>query len=177
MQMIYRLLSVLFILSICSVAYASSLRSRVNQNADYFIIRSEWDDRCVAYIAGNLQLEKNCALGEAVWESTAGSKTNVSLKNYFTGKYLAFAPGVKKPLMNDAPVGLAKFTFQVVHQRNRRYPGNQSYWGVIYHVIRNTATGLCLMVDGNIVSQLNCNPGRPEHLSFEHLSFENSVVE
>jgi hypothetical protein len=51
--------------------------------------------------------------------------------------------------------------------RSRRWPNNQSYWGITYHVIQNTATKKCLMVNGGLMYQQDCNPGRPEHLSFE----------
>jgi hypothetical protein len=158
-------------LTISSVAFGSSLKTRVNQQTNYFIIRSEWDDRCVAYVGGSLVLTPNCKIGEAVWESVKAPVTY--LKNYFTGKFLSFQPGVRAPTMGTTNnTNLAKFQFIVVHQRNRRYPGNQAYWGVTYHVIRNMQTGLCLMVDGNIVSQLTCNPGRPEHLSFEQVAYQ-----
>jgi hypothetical protein len=174
--MIFRLLSVLFLFSITSVAFASNLKARGKQAGyGFFIIRSEWDDRCVAYINGNLVLVKDCQMGQAVWEGVKGQTRNISLKNYYTGKYLGFQPGVRLPqMLGGSANNLAKWNFNVVHQRNRRWPNNRSYWGVTYHVIQNVGTNLCLMVNGDTVSQLNCNPGKPEHLSFEPVNFNTA---
>jgi hypothetical protein len=173
MQMIFRLLSVLFLFAITSVAFASNLKARGKQSGyGFFIIRSEWDDRCVAYVNGNLILVKDCSMGQAVWEGVKGQTRNIFLKNYYTGRFLSFQRGVRLPqMLGNSADALAKWNFNVVHQRNRRWPANRSYWGVTYHVIQNVGTGLCLMVNGDTVSQLNCNPGKPEHLSFEPVNF------
>jgi hypothetical protein len=73
--------------------------------------------------------------------------------------------------MSKNPEGNTNFDFILVHARNRRWPANRSYWGVSYHVVKNTSTNLCLMVDGNFMRQKNCNPAKPEHLSFEEVPF------
>jgi hypothetical protein len=141
----------------------------------YFIIRSEWDDRCVAYVNNQLVLVSNCQMGQAVWEGKHGQTQNIAIKNYFTGKYLGFQPGVRTPLMLDNPNNnFSKWNFQSIHGHNRRWPANRSYWHITYHIIRNIGTGLCLMVSGDTVGQLNCNPGKPEHLSFEEVKFNNA---
>ena len=149
-KMINRLLSILLLATLSSIATALKLNQTPNA---YFIIRSEWDDRCVAYLNNDLVLNANCNLAQSVWESTKGQTTNVALKNYFGGKYLNF-----------------------VHPRNRRWPNNRSYWGVTYHVVQNTVTRLCLMVAGDVMRQLNCNPSKPEHLSFEQVPFNPTWV-
>ena len=172
--MIYRLLSVLFLVT---VAFTANLKARVNQAGfGYFIIRNEWDDRCVAYMNNVLRLESNCKLAQSVWESTKGVTQNVAVKNYFGGRYLSFISGNPNPQMLETPAGNSRFNFQVVHPRNRRYPNNRTYWGVTYHVIRNAATGLCLMVNGDLMKQQQCNPSKPEHLSFEEVPFNPSWV-
>jgi len=150
-----------------------NLKARVEQAGfGYFIIRSEWDDRCVAYINGGLFLVKDCQMGQAVWEGVRGQTKNIALKNYYTGIYLGFKPGVKVPqMLTSSTNAFAKWNFNVIHVNNRRYPNNKSYYGIVYHTIQNVGTKLCLMVNGDTVSQLNCNPGKPEHLSFEEVKF------
>ena len=172
-KMINRLLSILLLATLSSIATALKLNQTPNA---YFIIRSEWDDRCVAYLNNDLVLNANCNLAQSVWESTKGQTTNVALKNYFGGKYLNFVAGQPVPKMIDQPIGNSRFNFQVVHPRNRRWPNNRSYWGVTYHVVQNTVTRLCLMVAGDVMRQLNCNPSKPEHLSFEQVPFNPTWV-
>ena len=171
--MITRLLSILLLISLSTIASTLKTHKSDSRNA-YFIIRSEWDDRCVAYMNNDLILDANCKLAQSVWESTKGQINNVALKNYYGGKYLNFIAKNPVPQMISEPTGNSRFNFQVVHPKNRRWPNNRSYWGVTYHVIRNSVTGLCLMVSGNVMRQLNCNPSLPEHLSFEQVSFDPS---
>jgi len=172
--MFYRLLSILFLLTIFSVSWAARLKAKAGQAGfGYFIMRNEYDDRCVAYINGVIQLTTNCNAGEAVWEGEKGKVINIAIKNYFTGKYLSFTPGVQSPVMNAISPNNnnARWTYQFVHQRSRRWPANPKYFGVSYYVVNNVGTRLCLMVNGNLMLQKGCNPSLPEHISFEEVPF------
>ena len=173
--MITRLLSILFLFSLSTFGMSMSAKTGTGAGG-FFIIRSEWDDRCVAFMNNDLVLDANCKLAQSVWESPKGIMNNVPLKNYYGGKYLNFVRGNAVPQMIDVPTGNSKFNFQVVHPRNRRWPNNKAYWGVTYHVIRNSVTQLCLMVSGNVMRQLNCDPSKPEHLSFEEVPFNPAWV-
>ncbi len=168
-------ISILLLSQIVTVHLLNSKKIASNKSSNviggYFIIRNEYDDRCVAYRNNDLVLDANCALAESVWESTKGQTKNIKLKSYYEQKYLNFVGGNPIPQMSKNPEGNTNFDFILVHARNRRWPANRSYWGVSYHVVKNTSTNLCLMVDGNFMRQKNCNPAKPEHLSFEEVPF------
>ncbi len=78
---------VLFLLCLTSFTLEKNLS---RQDTDFYIIRSEWDDRCVNLVNGQTILG-DCSSGQAVWIlPTSGQLT---LRNYYSGKYLAFQPG------------------------------------------------------------------------------------
>ena len=169
MHLFYKLLSVLFLLSIYSFTFVASLKVREKQSSAYYLIRNEYDDRCVAHLMGTLKLEENCNLGESVWKTTKGQTQNISLQNVKSEKYLSFGDASDpSPKMISTP---ELFHLQTVHVKNRRYPSDQKYWGITYHVIQNARTRRCLMVWGETMQQRGCNPSRPEHLSFQEVPF------
>ena len=156
---------VLFLLCLTSFTLEKNLS---RQSTNYYIIRNEWDDRCVSLVNG-LAVLGQCGLGESIW---IGNSSGTTLRNYYSGKYLAFQPGNPNAIEVVSPTTKnEQWSFIQVHQRNRRWPSNQSYWGVRYYVLQNSGTRLCLMVDGNNLLQKNCNPERPEHLSYEKVPF------
>ena len=161
-------LSIMFLFSLYSIMSAAFLKDRTNlPGTGFFIIRSEWDDKCVAFMKNDLVLDENCNLSQSIWESTNGRTSNVTLRNYYSGKFLSFVNGNPRPLMLDEPSGNSRFDIQFVHSKNKRWIDDKKYWQVNYYVIKNISTKLCLMLNGDFMRQLKCDPNRPEHLSFE----------
>ena len=82
--MIMKLISVLFLFGLTSMAFATNLRSEVKKGTKprFFVMRSQWDDRCVASVKGNIVLVKDCTSLEAVWKTDNEGFAKVTFKNF-----------------------------------------------------------------------------------------------
>jgi len=165
----------LIFLSICLSHFTMVFTLKAQQTKYYFRMRNEYDQRCVALLNNDLVLTPNCDIGEAAWESSnvsdSQSVQNVWLRNYYYQHYLSFNQGAPIPVLSGDPGSNSRWTFQLIHNRNRRYPNDRSYWNINYYVVKNLGTGLCLMVNGDVMRQKGCDPAKPEHISFESIPF------
>jgi len=158
----YSLSSVLTFLFLIDLRLSLSLISmkkslKVHQNPSYYFkMRNENDGRCVTLVNGDLVLNQDCSVGEAVWESSNVSDpsqaTNIWLKNFNTQRYLSFAtPVIAVPVLSEKDLGdNSRWNFALVHQGNRAFPDDATMANVTYYVIQNVGTQLCLMVDNNV---------------------------
>jgi hypothetical protein len=152
-------------------------KAKKTGSLSYFVIRNEWDNRCVAFIARQFVLVRDCQMPQAVWELTEKSTIHVALKNYYADRFLAFKTSERTPLMIEKDENnLSKWNLKPVHTRNRRWSNDVNYWNVTYNVIQNVGTGACLMIDGDTVSQSSCQINRPEHLSFQEVEFDPTWI-
>jgi|LauGreDrversion4_2_1035121.scaffolds.fasta_scaffold768938_1 hypothetical protein len=182
--------SVLFLIVLTSMASALKIKPKVNKTARnttnstnttalnrtiksrLFVMRSEWDDRCVAYVQGKIVLVKDCQMEEAVWKTKSKGFAKVTITNYKNGKYLGFIAGNKNPQLFAQPNNGTYWKFNALHKRNTRWPLDQSYWNISYHTVENFNIHSCLTVDGDNLYQLKCMPAKPEALSFEVVKLE-----
>ena len=156
-QMTSTIFTTFFLISLCSIANASNLKSRVKTSLpQLYYFTYERNGHCVGISNGQPVLSyENCSSEASRWESIKKGENIYSLRNYSTGLYLTLDDSNSPKLVKEQNKN-SLFLFSFIHTRSRVFPNNSSYWYTPFYNVGDPAFKMCLGVVGNSLSKVNC---------------------